>query len=575
MRVLRSYTLSAVCVTLALLLTLHIPILRDHFRFLLFWCAVLASATQGTWPGVVATFLGVVLADYFLIAPIHSLVISDPAELARALLYCGASLATVWVIQRIKLAEDGLRAATAVVEDSADSIVGQDMNGRILSWNRAAEETYGYTAREAIGQPALMLVPKDRNEELRRLVASVQQGVAVKNHETVLQRKDGTRVDVALTLSPVRDREGRFAGISTIARDVTDRKLAEEARRQSSERLEHQTRQLRLLSEMGEMLQASSTPADAYAVIARFSQGLIPAASGALFEYSASRDRLGAVSHWGEPQPAEQAFLAPDECWALRRGHVHQVEDHHAGLLCRHLQEPLPESYVCAPVIGHDETLGLLHLRIDQQGQASSGTMPPESTELVWIARTMAERLALALSAFKLREALRLQSIRDPLTGWFNRRFMEETLERAISRAARNRRPLAVLMMDLDNFKEFNDSYGHEAGDVTLQSICQLIKNHVRSEDAACRYGGDELLLILPDTSPELAGKRAEEIRVAIGHAELQYDGRTARRLTLSFGIATFPANGTTSQELLRASDAALFRAKREGRDRVQLQGQA
>jgi len=560
---------------LAFLLTLHTPLLLQHFRFLLFWCAVLASATRGTWPGVFATFLGVALADYFLVPPPHASVIFNPTEQARALLYCGGSLATVWVIRRIKLAEDGLRAAAAVVQDSADSIVGQDMNGRILSWNRAAEETYGYAAREAIGQPATMLVPSERSEEQQRLVASVQQGVAVKNHETVLKRKDGTRVDVALTLSPVRDREGRFVGISTIARDVTDRKLAEEARRQSSERLEHQTRQLRLLAEMGEMLQASSTPADAYAVIARFSQGFLPQASGALFEYAASRDRLGAVMRWGEPPPAEQAFLAPDECWALRRGHVYQVDDHRTALLCRHLQEPLPQSYVCAPIIGHDETLGLLHLRVDQRGQASSATSAQEPRELVWVARTMAERLALTLSDMKLREALRMQSIRDPLTGWFNRRFMEETLEREISRAARNKRPLAVLMMDLDNFKEFNDSNGHEAGDVALQRICQLIKNHVRSEDAACRYGGDELVLILPDTSPELAGTRAEEIRISVGHAETQYNDRKAGTLTLSLGIATFPANGTTAQELLRAADAALFRAKREGRDRVQLQGQA
>jgi len=575
MRVLWSHTLSAVYVTLALLLTLHIPFLREHFKFLLFWCAVLASATRGPWPGVFATFLGVTLADYFIISPPHSLAITNPAEQARALLYCGASLTTVWVIQRIKLAEDGLRAAAAVVDDSADSIVRQDLDGRILSWNKAAEDTYGYTAKEAIGQSASMLVPSDRNDELQRLVAGVLQGVAVRNYETVLRRKDGTRVDVALTLSPVRDREGRLVGISSIARDITDHKLAEEARRQSNERLERQTHQLRILADMGEMLQASSTPMDAYAVIARCSQGLIPTASGALFEYSPSRDKLEAVIRWGESQQGERTFLAPDECWALRTGHLHLVEDLQTGLLCRHLQEPLPGPYICAPIVGHDETLGLLHLRMYPQSQGSSETTTPESTDLGWLAKTLAERLALTLSGMKLREALRIQSIRDPLTGWFNRRFMEETLEREISRAARSKRPLAVLMMDVDNFKEFNDSHGHEAGDLALQSICELIKHHVRSEDAACRYGGDELVLILPDTSPELAGRRAEEIRIAVGQAEIHYHGQRAGTLTLSFGIGTFPTNGITGQELLRAADAALFRAKRQGRDRVQLQGQA
>ncbi len=575
MRVLRSYLLSAVCVTLALLLTLHIPFLQEHFRYLLFLCAVLASAPQGAGPGVFATFLGVVVADYFLVRPPHWVVISDPEELVRALLFCGVGLVTTWVIQRVKQAEDSLRAAAAVIEDSADSIVRQDMTGRILSWNRAAEITYGYTAKEAIGQPVSTLVPAGGGEELRRLVASVQQGIAVKDHETVMRRKDGTRVDVALTLSPVRDREGRLIGISSIARDITDRKLAEEARRQSNERLERQTHQLRLLSEMGEKLQASSAPADAYAVIARFSRGILPAASGALFQYPASRDKLELVASWDGPSEGEQALLAPDECWALQSGHVHLVDDVHTGLLCRHLRKPLPASYVCAPIIGHDETLGLLHLRTDRQSEGDSGTTPLDSAELSWAAKNMAERLALTLSDMKLREALRMQSIRDPLTGWFNRRFLEETLEREISRSARNRRPLAILMMDVDRFKEFNDSYGHVAGDVALQSVCQLIKNQIRNEDAACRYGGDELVLILPDTSPELAAERAEAIRTAVGQVEMQYRGQPAGTLTLSCGIATSPANGITAQELLRAADAALFRAKREGRDRVQLQGQA
>ena len=575
MRVLWSYLLSAVYVTLALFLTLQIPLLHVHFKYLLFWCAVLASATRGAWPGIFATCLGVVVAGYFFVGPPHWVVISDPEEMVRALLFCGASLAITWVIQRVKHAEDSLRAAASVIEDSADSIVRQDMTGRILSWNKASEITYGYTAKEAVGQSASTLVPTGGSDELKRLMASVQQGVAVKDHETVIKRKDGTRVDVALTLSPVRDREGRLVGISSITRDITDRKLAEEASRQSQERLEHQTHQLRLLSEMGEMLPASSTPADAYAVIARFSQGLVPAASGALFQYPASRGKLELVASWDGLPAGEPALLAPDECWALQMGHVHLVEDLQTGLLCRHLQKPLPKSYVCVPITGHDETLGLLHVRINQQSQGASEAAPPDSTELGWAARTMAERLALTLSNLKLREALRTQSIRDPLTGWFNRRFMEETLEREISRAARNRRPLAILMLDVDNFKEFNDSYGHEAGDVALQDLCRLIKKHIRTEDAACRYGGDELVLILPDTSPKLAGQRAEAIRTAVGQVEIQYHGQPAGTLTLSCGVATSPVNGITAQELLRAADAALFRAKREGCDRVQLQGQA
>jgi diguanylate cyclase (GGDEF)-like protein len=187
----------------------------------------------------------------------------------------------------------------------------------------------------------------------------------------------------------------------------------------------------------------------------------------------------------------------------------------------------------------------------------------------------MAERLALALADMKLRETLRAQSICDPLTGWFNRRYMEETLEREIRRAARHEGPLAIIMLDVDNFKEFNDSFGHEAGDVALQNLCQMLRTHVRGEDVACRYGGDEFVLVLPDTSVELAAQRAEQMRIAVGHAEMQYHGQLLRPMALSFGIATFPADGRTSQDLLRASDTALFRAKSEGRDRVRLHAPA
>jgi len=225
-------------------------------------------------------------------------------------------------------------------------------------------------------------------------------------------------------------------------------------------------------------------------------------------------------------------------------------------------------------MIAHGETLGMLHLRLGRRNPASSEAALPESLELTWLARTMAERLAVALADMELRETLRAQSIRDPLTGWFNRRYMEETLEREIGRAARNRRPLAIIMLDIDNFKEFNDSFGHEAGDVALQNLCQMLKTYIRSEDVACRFGGDEFVLILPDTSAELAAQRAEEMRIAVGHEEVQYHGHWLRPMTLSFGIATFPANGRTSKDLLRASDTALFRVKSEGGDRVRLHGQ-
>jgi diguanylate cyclase (GGDEF)-like protein len=182
---------------------------------------------------------------------------------------------------------------------------------------------------------------------------------------------------------------------------------------------------------------------------------------------------------------------------------------------------------------------------------------------------TMAEHIAMALSNLKLHETLRSQSIRDPLTGLFNRRFMEESLELELRRAARNQRPLGVIMIDLDHFKHFNDTFGHEAGDTLLRELGSLLQNNIRGEDIACRYGGEEFTLILPEGSFEITRQRADFLREAIKHIDVQHRGQPLGRITASMGVAVFPEHGRTGKSLLESADAALYRSKNDGRDRV------
>jgi PAS domain S-box-containing protein len=210
-------------------LTLLIPPLRQEYKFLLFFLAVFVSATGGVGPGSFATLLTVVMVDYFLILPLHSFAISDPGALVPLLLFCGVGFVITWIIHRLQRSEEAILAAAAVIESSADSILRQDLDNTILSWNKAAERIYGFTAKEVIGRPVSLIVPLDRREELQRLVERVRQGELVQSHETVRIRKDGARIDVALTLSPVRNREGRIVGVSSITRNITERKRAEAA----------------------------------------------------------------------------------------------------------------------------------------------------------------------------------------------------------------------------------------------------------------------------------------------------------------------------------------------------------
>jgi diguanylate cyclase (GGDEF)-like protein len=189
------------------------------------------------------------------------------------------------------------------------------------------------------------------------------------------------------------------------------------------------------------------------------------------------------------------------------------------------------------------------------------------------MALTMSEHIGMALSNLRLHETLRSQSIRDPLTGLFNRRFMEESLELEIRRASRNQRPLGMIMIDLDHFKYFNDTFGHEAGDLLLKELGALLKSNIRGEDIACRYGGEEFTLILPEGSSSVTRQRAEFYKDAIQRMDVHFRGRPLGKITASMGVAIFPEHGRTAKALVAAADKALYRSKSAGRDRVTMAG--
>jgi diguanylate cyclase (GGDEF)-like protein len=327
------------------------------------------------------------------------------------------------------------------------------------------------------------------------------------------------------------------------------------------------TREVELLRQLSELLQACATPDEAHAVMGKLCGRLFPDAAGAILVTPASRDGLWAVAVWGAPLAGGRERFQLDDCWALRRGRVYRVDDAGASPACPHLGEPAPPAFVCVPLAAQGETLGLFTLAVPAGTAAERGL----GDGRVRLAVTVAEQFALALANVRLRETLRGQSIRDPLTGLFNRRYMEETLDRELSRAERERRPLSLVLLDIDRFKHFNDTFGHEAGDTVLASLGALLRNASRAGDVACRYGGEEFVLILPEASLQDARRRAEELREAIRGLRVIHGGRPLEGVRCSMGVAAFPEHGEVGGALLRAADAALYRAKREGRDQVLL----
>jgi diguanylate cyclase (GGDEF)-like protein len=219
----------------------------------------------------------------------------------------------------------------------------------------------------------------------------------------------------------------------------------------------------------------------------------------------------------------------------------------------------------------HGEILGLLHLQLGPEEAYLPQALREQrlDAQRVWTL-TVAEHIALALSNLRLIETLRVQAVRDALTGLYNRRYMEQALEREVMRASRNRRMVGVIMLDLDHFKVFNDTHGHEAGDLLLRAVGDYLVTHVRAEDIACRYGGEEFVVILPEAALEMARSRAEELWKGLQALHVNYRGQLLRGATVSAGVAAFPGHGRTMSELLHAADTAMYAAKRQGRDRVE-----
>ena len=331
--------------------------------------------------------------------------------------------------------------------------------------------------------------------------------------------------------------------------------------------LEHRNREMTSLTELADLLQLCVTTEEVALAVARSAPNLFPGDAGALYELTTASRTLVAIANWGDPPPARADFAAT-ECWALRRGRVHVVDDSGTELRCEHAEEPIETGILCVPLIAQGDTLGLLHLQV-RTPAATSEQRAALLAEREWLTQALADQVELALANIRMRATLREQSIRDELTGLFNRRFMEETLDRELRRAKREGQQLGLIMIDLDHFKALNDGFGHAAGDVVLRAIGQFLQTAIRGGDVACRLGGEEFVLILPRAAPADTRRRAEVLREGVKHLKLDPSGAALPTVTISIGIATAPDHGETGDVLLRAADEALYKAKAAGRDRV------
>lgn len=309
---------------------------------------------------------------------------------------------------------------------------------------------------------------------------------------------------------------------------------------------------------MTDMLQSAEGYDDATAVLMATSLRLLPGYGAALYIFNNSRDRLDLAGSWNMPgdyHPADS--LAPANCWALKRGKPH-VNDPAGGSLCcaHHLAGA---AALEVPMMARGQVYGLLMFACEREQAATA------LEEIRRLSQALADSMSLALSNIALREKLRTQSLRDPLTGLYNRRYMEDSLERYISLAERNGGATSVLMIDLDNFKHLNDRHGHAKGDAVLRDVASQLIGGLRPSDVVCRYGGEELLVILPDCAHEDALAKAEQLRLRIAGLSEVHDVP----VSASFGVASIPESSTSQTDLVAHADAALYKAKHNGKNCV------
>ena len=366
---------------------------------------------------------------------------------------------------------------------------------------------------------------------------------------------------------PLLNSMGEKRGAVAFLRDITDRKRADERLKIALSESEELGKENKELSAFGDALQLCQTLDEAYKMSENALPRVLGFRPGALCLVNASRDLVESVALWNNCSTTESVFH-PDNCWGLRRGKPYGGED--SPLPCAHVDSSCGMHYLCVPLVAQGETLGLLYLE-NNPDLLSLSTNDSEFEQATLKRRVslVGERIALALANLKLRDLLRNQSIRDPLTGLFNRRYLEESLNRELHRANRASRNVSLVMLDLDHFKHFNDTFGHQVGDILLKEVAGVIKSRIRGGDLACRYGGEEFSLIIAEVGAEGTGKCVESIRDSVKHLALQNRGQTLGTVTISAGIATYPIHGDNAEKLIRAADEALYQAKKTGRDRV------
>ncbi len=478
-------------------------------------------------------------------------------------------------LSTLPIARDAAASVARIVADNPEQAARAAQLQQLVE-KRLQASLATYTAYKNSGfDQARTMVTSGPGIDLMNQIRELHKTMSAQERELLSQRMALSETDArVLKLSTLSGLGIGLALFMLVARrlliEVRERQRAETLTAGANAELTNSLHELamredhtRQLSRYAGMLQSCRSMDEAIEVSHQAINRLLPDCGSSLYLIRASQDLAERIGIWGEPAVASAALFPPQDCWALRRGQPFECEDVVGDVRCAHVSalDAASAWSICIPLAAHGEMLGLLNI--------SCRYTPPAAQRALMIA--VVEQLSLGLSNLRLQDSLRMQSIRDPLTGLYNRRYLEESLTRELARCDRVGKPLSVLMVDLDHFKRFNDTHGHDGGDALLTHAGRVLQAHCRAEDIACRYGGEEFTVILPEVNLELARVRAEQIRSAIETLGVHHRRERLGAVTASIGVATFPDSSRDASELLRRADAALYAAKQQGRNRVVL----
>ena len=465
-----------------------------------------------------------------------------------------------------KRMQDELRRLSEIARHSPASVVVTDIHGTIEYVNPKFEELTGYSFEESIGANTSILKSglqsKEYYQELWNTILSGDEW----RGEFSNKKKNGEIYWELASISPITNDAGEVEAFVAVKEDITERKKAEQALEEAKIALEEKVltleqrnREIASFSEMQTALLDCDTEEEAHRVLSEFAEQLFPGVSGSLFEVS-SKEEMTLLVEWGGMCSSAPDFPFLDQFDEL----LHMGET---------ITRPfLSECYIgdsdtatvrqslCIPLFTQGALWGVFQLVL-LPGQHIKQTQQ--------LAVSVAQQYLLTVENLRLREKLREQAIRDPLTGLYNRRYLEATLEREVFRAKRKKLTVGLIMLDIDHFKQFNDQYGHDVGDIVLRQIGLFLHENVRGGDVACRYGGEEFLVILPEICLEDAVERAESLRLGVEKLNKKEYRTYPGKLSISLGVALFPQHGNSGHAIMLAADKAMYQAKREGRNLV------